>query len=170
VLGGDEGTEGVLGFYTHHSAMTDGEEVQDSTRFRRRRLGSRVVSAAPTRQGRSLIVPPRDVPARTPGRACLPQGESGPLPPGRVTRAWASLVAVDPERPEPLLLPLPGPSRRCPCARRPIGEVIAPTVSGRKKSGEVGVVQDNLSSLPLREGTSFTYGVHTRGSPVEGER
>ncbi|GAA2367341.1 hypothetical protein GCM10010378_02930 [Streptomyces viridochromogenes] len=40
LLGGDEGTEGVLGFETHDSAVTDGKEVQDSTRFRRRRLGT----------------------------------------------------------------------------------------------------------------------------------
>ncbi|MDH6447907.1 hypothetical protein M2155_000315 [Streptomyces sp. SAI-119] len=40
LLGGDEGTEGVLGFGTHDSAMTDGKEVQGSTRFRRRRLGA----------------------------------------------------------------------------------------------------------------------------------
>ena len=56
VLRGGEGTESVLGFDAHHSAVTDGEEVQDATRFRRRRLGSRVVpTGTPTRQGRSLV-------------------------------------------------------------------------------------------------------------------
>ncbi len=38
-LGGEKGPEGVLGLDTHDSAVTDGEEVQGSTRFRRRRLG-----------------------------------------------------------------------------------------------------------------------------------
>ncbi|GGJ07796.1 hypothetical protein GCM10010121_017750 [Streptomyces brasiliensis] len=41
LLGGDEGTEGVLGLDAHDSAVTDGKEVQGSTRFRRRRLGMR---------------------------------------------------------------------------------------------------------------------------------
>ncbi|GAA2765244.1 hypothetical protein GCM10010103_42850 [Streptomyces paradoxus] len=35
LLGGDEGPEGVLGLHTHDSAVTDGEEVQDATLFRR---------------------------------------------------------------------------------------------------------------------------------------
>ncbi len=40
LLGGDEGPEGVLGGDTHDSAVTDGEEVQGSTRFRRQRRGA----------------------------------------------------------------------------------------------------------------------------------
>ncbi|GAA4085230.1 hypothetical protein GCM10022233_79320 [Streptomyces shaanxiensis] len=63
LLGGDEGTEGVLGFDTHDSAVTDGKEVQDSTRFRRRRLGSRANrSGLFTRQCRSLVARARDEP------------------------------------------------------------------------------------------------------------
>jgi len=60
LLGGDEGTEGVLGFGTHDSAMTDGKEVQGSTRFRRRRLGARAdrsgrfARADPQPNGRAL--------------------------------------------------------------------------------------------------------------------
>ncbi|GAA3047058.1 hypothetical protein GCM10010448_32470 [Streptomyces glomeratus] len=48
-LRGNKGPEGVLGFDTHDSAVTDGEEVQGSTRFRRRRLGCR--EAFPHRRG-----------------------------------------------------------------------------------------------------------------------
>ncbi|GHH08872.1 hypothetical protein GCM10018780_44060 [Streptomyces lanatus] len=63
LLGGDEGTEGVLGFDTHDSAMTDGKEVQGSTRFRRRRLGTRANrSGTFARQCRSLVACARDEP------------------------------------------------------------------------------------------------------------
>ncbi|GAA0919435.1 hypothetical protein GCM10009549_37560 [Streptomyces thermoalcalitolerans] len=56
LLGGDEGTKGVLGLDTHDSAVTDGKEVQDSTRFRRRRLGAaRSGQTLSARQCRSLV-------------------------------------------------------------------------------------------------------------------
>jgi hypothetical protein len=46
-------------------------------------------------------------------------------------------------------------------------EVTVRKVSGRKKVGDHEGPQDNLSFLGLWSGTSDTYGVQTRGSPVE---
>ncbi|GAB2852318.1 hypothetical protein GCM10027074_18880 [Streptomyces deserti] len=65
LLRGDEGPEGVLGFDTHDSAVTDGEEVHDTTRFRRRRRWA----------GRGLAAPvDRIVRARGGRRECGPFG------------------------------------------------------------------------------------------------
>ncbi|GAA3548629.1 hypothetical protein GCM10022295_33260 [Streptomyces osmaniensis] len=64
LLGGHEGTEGVLGFDTHDSAVTDGKEVQGSTRFRRRRRGELARTGADCSRGpsRSLVACARDEP------------------------------------------------------------------------------------------------------------
>ncbi|GGW43142.1 hypothetical protein GCM10010503_19640 [Streptomyces lucensis JCM 4490] len=92
VLRGDEGTKGVLGLDTHDPAVTDGKEVQGSTRFRRRRIGTRVTGGRrrPRGQDRSLMAGTRDDSACARGIGARAGRRLAGIRPGRHPEVGAS--------------------------------------------------------------------------------